>query len=286
VLAVRGGGFGPFERMYGAWNLTETQRFVVFTTDAGHLRIPRVPSTFTGVSQYFAFSLVAYAAAVAMAMREGSARWTAIALVLAAGAIASGARAAYVAVPAIAALSLALAGRPSMRLAAIGAGAAVCCGIVAFALFDGMQIARELPSHAGVTLRTSVDELRSGFTLVGHGTGWDTNAALRYGGVTERRYVESWYAKTMIELGILGLMAIVVAFTAIALGLLRGLRMPSISVEGRRTAAPIVALIAVVMALLVKGPYVDLDPLNVYFWLLIGATFGLFRVTADAGGVA
>jgi hypothetical protein len=90
----------------------------------------------------------------------------------------------------------------------------------------------------------------------------------------------------MIELGILGLMAIVVAFTAIALGLLRGLRMPSISVEGRRTAAPIVALIAVVMALLVKGPYVDLDPLNVYFWLFIGAIFGLFRVTADAGGVA
>jgi hypothetical protein len=31
------------------------------------------------------------------------------------------------------------------------------------------------------------------------------------------------------------------------------------------------------MALLVKGPYIDLDPLNVYFWLLLGAVFGLFR---------
>jgi hypothetical protein len=41
-------------------------------------------------------------------------------------------------------------------------------------------------------------------------------------------------------------------------------------------------LLLVVMVLLVKGPYVDLDPLNVYFWLLLGAVFGLFRVNAQA----
>jgi hypothetical protein len=289
VLALRDGSFGPFENMYGAWNLSETQRFVVFTTDAGHLRIPRVPSTFTGVSQYFAFSLVAYAAALALAMRDGSVRWAACALLLAAGAIASGARAAYVAVPAITLLSCALAGRPSSRMLAAAAGSAALCVVASFAVADAAPIARELPSHALVTLNTSLEELRSSFTFFGHGTGWDTNAALRYGGVTEQRYVESWYAKAMLELGVVGLLALAVALTALvrrAVGALRSSHLPA---NTRRMAAPILALVLVMMALLVKGPYVDLDPMNVYFWLLLGALFALFRAssgTHSARGVA
>ena len=42
----------------------------------------------------------------------------------------------------------------------------------------------------------------------------------------------------------------------------------------RRLAAPIVALLLLTMVSLFKGPYIDLDPLNVYFWLLIGMTAG------------
>jgi hypothetical protein len=288
ALAVRDGGFGPFERMYGAWDLTETQRFVVFTTDAGNLRIPRVPSTFTGVAQYFAFSLVAYAAALALTMRDGSARWAACALLIAAGAIASGARAAYVAVPAITLVALALAGAPSMRMLALGAAGGVLCAIAAFALIDAAPIIREVPSHASVTLNTSLDELRSSLTIVGHGTGWDTNAALRYGGVNEQRYVENWYAKAMLELGAAGLIALVLAFGTLVRRLIGALRATHLPADARRMAAPIIALVAVVMVLLVKGPYVDLDPLNVYFWLLLGALFGLFRARevapVNAGG--
>ncbi len=280
AYAVARGDFGPFERLYGAWQLTETQRFVVFTTGDGHLRIPRVPSTFTGVTQYFGFSLVAFAAALGMAYRRGGA-WTLCALALAAGAFASGARAAYVAVPAIALLSFVLSGRMRSRPHAfLVAGAAY----LLFALIIGSAIsgiALELPAHTMVSLRTAGDELRSSFTIIGHGTGWDTNAALRYGAVDERRYIENWYAKAMLELGVVGLACIAVAFGTMGMALLRRLR--ALEPDARRLAAPIVALLAIVAALLFKGPYVDLDPLNVYFWLLLGALFGFGAAQSNSG---
>jgi hypothetical protein len=37
---------------------------------------------------------------------------------------------------------------------------------------------------------------------------------------------------------------------------------------------------------LFKGPYVDLDPMNVYFWLLIGMLFGLYRCGGAERGEA
>ena len=72
AFAVTQGDFGPFERIYGLWTLADTQRFLVISTGDGRLVIPRVPSTFTSVSQYSGFSLVAFAAALAMALRGGS----------------------------------------------------------------------------------------------------------------------------------------------------------------------------------------------------------------------
>ncbi len=284
ALAVTQGNFGPFEHIYGAWEIKDTQRFVVFTTSDGHLRIPRVPSTFTSVSQYFGFSLVAFTAALAMALRGGSVRWSVCAALLAAGALASGARSAYVGVPAVAVLSIALSGIRQSRAMALGVLTIVACGIVAAAQTDAMSIALAVPSHVGVTLRTAAYEMRSSFTLAGHGTGWDTNAALRYGGVTERRYIENWYAKAMLELGIGGLIAITVAFASIAWALLRGL--PRLDTPSRRMAAPFVAMMLITMVLLFKGPYIDLDPLNVYVWLLLGAVFGLYRAGKRDGGGA
>ena len=203
---------------------------------------------------------------------------------MAAGAVASGARAAYVAVPAITVLSVALSGIGTRGAITFTALAAVAFSIVAAAQTDVVSIALGLPSHVELTMRTAAHEMRSSFTPAGHGTGWDTNAALRYGGVTERRYIENWYAKAMLELGIGGLIAIVAAFVSIAWALLRGL--PALDVASRRIAAPVVALLLMTMALLFKGPYIDLDPLNVYAWLLLGAVFGLYRAPERDGGTA
>jgi hypothetical protein len=283
AYAVVQGDFGPFERLYGAWELTETQRFVVFTTGEGNLRIPRVPATFTGVTQYFGFSLVAFAAGLAMSLRRGGWWWLCAAF-LATGALASGARASYVAVPVMALASLVTLRGTQRGPNAFAAAAALYLAVAAIAGTFFAGVAQEVPSHLVTSLHTAWSELSSAFTIAGHGTGWDTNAALRYGNVEDRRYIENWYAKAMLELGVIGLAAVIGAFAIIVGMALRRLR--SLDDDSRVLAAPVCALLLVTIALLFKGPYIDLDPLNVYFWLLTGALFGLFEPAQGRGGAA
>ncbi|HXH81325.1 MAG TPA: hypothetical protein VNN07_00185, partial [Candidatus Tectomicrobia bacterium] len=45
----------------------------------------------------------------------------------------------------------------------------------------------------------------------------------------------------------------------------------------RALAAPVVVMITLVALSSFKGPYADLDPMNVYVWLLAGMLFGLLR---------
>lgn len=285
VTAAHSGRFGMFERLYGATPIDDASRFVILSTGgASHIRIPRVPSTFTSVSQYYGFAVVAFTCAMSMLLRRRNAAWLACAVVLGAAALASGARAAYVIVPAIAALSLIADAPRASRIAPISLLGAL--GLVgAFVVgADPVAIVRELPGHVAVTLGTASSEMRGAFALVGHGTGWDTNAALRYGGVADRRYIENWYAKAALELGLAGLVAIVVAFAAIGFSLGRAYQRAASS-AARRLAAPQVIMLIATMAALFKGPYIDLDPLNVYFWLLLGATLALLErvdVVVDA----
>jgi hypothetical protein len=271
------GDFGPFEALYARRGLDDAQRFVVFSTGDGHVRIPRVPSTFTAVSQYYSFTLAAFSAALALALSRRTPAWTCCALLFAAAALTSGARAAYVMVPALLVVTLALRGRwPRPAVAAPLALPLAALIIVAPQI---PSIAFEVPSHIAVTLRTSIQEAVSNISLFGNGTGWDTNAALRYGGVTERRYVENWYAKAMLELGVVGLAALVVAVAGLIVRLARPI--PLLAPAMRERAAPLVALLGLLALSMIKGPYIDLDPVNVYFWLFAGMLFGLFR----AGGV-
>src|SRR4029079_2963732 len=99
----RGGNFGIFEHLYARAPLDDAGRFVVLSTGGdSHVRIPRVPSTFTSVSQYYGFAIVALACALSMLARRRNGAWLAVAAIRPAAALASGARAAYVTVPALA----------------------------------------------------------------------------------------------------------------------------------------------------------------------------------------
>ena len=281
--------FGPFRYLYGGWYEHVRHSVVSFYSDGGHVFvIARVPSTFTSSTQFQAFALIAFAAGVAQLLRSRDARWLACTVVLAAGALASGARIAYVAVPSVALVSLLLA-RPRIRYALVlPAGAlvtAAAMGVAAIAGADIIGIALLLPAHIQQQLGTANRELGSAMHagILGHGTGWDTPSALRYGHAADRRFIENWYAKTALELGPIALAAMVVAFTSLHLRVLRGLwRVPF---ETRQLAAPVCAVLLVMTAALFKGPYIDLDPLNVYFWLLIGMLLAVVRLpqnTADA----
>jgi hypothetical protein len=272
--------FGPFTRMYGAWFENVKFSRVEFGYDSHAMMIPRVPSTFTSVSQYFAFSMTAYAAGLAVALRRRTGWWALCAFVLGAAVIATGMRAAYVAVPALTLASMALAGAAMKQWTCVAMLVVAALGCGALAGAAPWRVATMIPAHAQQQVANAStefnDALRSG--PFGHGTGWDTNSALRYGGSGERRYVENWYAKAALELGIAGLAAVVVAFAAIGVRLATPWR--RLDARSRQLAGPVLALLGVMAVALFKGPYIDLDPMNVYFWLFAGMLFGLYRCTA------
>jgi hypothetical protein len=91
--SARTGSFGPFAHIYGAGS--SVPPILVFG-DGDHLvKIARIPSTFTSGSSYYLFAVVAYTAALSQLLSHGGRGWFACAVVLAAGAMASGNRAAY-----------------------------------------------------------------------------------------------------------------------------------------------------------------------------------------------
>lgn len=269
--------------LYGSAAADVTQGFAnVGGTSAS---ISRVPSTFSFVTQFYLFtmSMLAVAYAYWRGFLSYSRRTAGIGALLfsliALAAVLSGARGAILAVPAMIFTMLALdgvnvrvmLGMPIIALAVLSAAATVFGTGTATLLSDVF-------SHG-------VDELIlntvTGFqdalsrTLIGLGPGVDTVAA-RYGLPDFDPYAligghvkESWWVKLVLELGIAGL-AIGVALLGTIL--VRGVRLhrrvrdPQL----RSVSAAIVALIAFVLVSNFKASYLDLDPTNVYFWLLVG----------------
>ncbi len=268
--------FGPFRYLYGSW-WAEVRGGAVALPVASHTYvIPRIPSTFTGMSQFYVFALAAFAAGLSQALRHGGAGWQLCAAVLGAGAVATGSRLSYVVVPLIAALALVVAGigrrevTAAVSLAIAGMGALLVWPTFA-------EILRLLPAHFVVETRTAWSELGSSGALhpFGHGTGWDTQAALKYGATGQTRYVEDWYAKAALELGFFGLAAAAIVLASLSTRLVTTVR--RMAADERRLAAPIAALAVVTVATLFKGPVIDWAPFNVYFWLLAGMVLGLAR---------
>jgi O-antigen ligase len=119
----------------------------------------------------------------------------------------------------------------------------------------------------------------------GHGTGTNTGSA-RY--ALERpeffRAIENYYAKAAYELGALGLLLLVAVFVALlVLGsrILRRLRDPGL----HASAAALLAFLIVAMLYSFKTWLLDLDPVNVYFWLFAGVLTclpALDRLSEDA----
>ncbi len=274
--------FGPFRHLYGSWYAAVQPNGLALPIGDHTFVVPRVPSTFTSSTQFYVFGIVAYAAGLSQALRSGQWRRYACAAVLALGVIASGERQAYVVVPAIATASIGLAGRaPAILMLAM-----VCSGLIAVMALDGAPISvlGAIPAHAQASLATAWGELRNaaGTGLVGHGTGWDTQSALRYGGSASTRYIENWYAKAALETGLVGLAAIVVAVASLHWRLFAALA--RVDLASRRAAAPVCVALAAMTLTLFKGPVLDLDPLNVYFWLLIGMLLSYLRLGRERGG--
>jgi hypothetical protein len=269
--------------IYGHNAVAVTQSLVSF--DVGGGRIFRIPSTFTFEMQFFGFTLTMLVACFAVWRADPSPRWRGfgkglVILVTLAGFL-SGARAAYVFFPLCLVLMYflerGLVG--ALRATAyVGAGLAAALAIsrvAAGSMFD--WIWSLFQSYAVDTAYGGLVESLSSSWL-GHGTGTNTGPA-RYAFDRPELFVaiQNYYAKAAYELGVAGLLLLVAIFVVlIGMGLktLRSLRDPGL----RAMAAALTGFLIILALDSFKGWLMDLDPVNVYFWLFAGVLAGLSRL--------
>jgi hypothetical protein len=272
--------------LYGDAARTATQGFVVIPI--GGANLVRIPSTFPFVTQYYVYmtAMVAIGYAWWHFAPQGSPqrlfRGTVWAVLLIA-AMASGQRGAFVFIPLLmlgilyfdrrlgaqsAWVIVAFIGASMMALAVIGAGGGALVGNLI--TNSTTQLNTVVLSGA----KSAVNQL-----LTGLGTGMDTNAT-RYltGGQNQflpiSGWQESYLAKYMIELGIGGLLLGLTIYGTIVIRsvrLQRRLRNPAY----RTLAACIIGLMIWTAAYGIKTSVMDIDPMNVYFWLFTGILFKL-----------
>jgi hypothetical protein len=276
---------------YGDAASVATQEFAELGfSDGGALR--RIPSTFSFVTQYFAFtvSMVAITYAWWRASLAGT-RWSFLGgslwILAILGGVLSGARAAFFFIPLVVVLLVVFDRRgarlPIGQLVVISLALPLAVGMFGARLWGLFGDVLALGNEYLQVL--FLQGLHNGLatTTMGLGTGIDTNAS-RYafsdpaafravGGV----WYESWYVKSLLELGVAGLLLVGLIFAVLAIGALvqhHRLRDPKL----RAVSAALLAVLIWSFVISTKGQYLDVDPTNVYFWLFAGMLAAIPRL--------
>ncbi len=269
---------------YGGAAQHATQGFGEFEFVGGGV-LRRIPSTFSFVAQYFAFTVSMVALTYAWwrgvlakgrLAPVGAATW--ILLLLAS--LLSGARAAFIFTPLLVVLIVLLEARDlRLPVGRLILPSVLLVGVVTAIL--GASAGSLLGHAAAVGLAEFQDVFVTGFrhgldaTLAGLGTGSDTSGA-RYAFKNPEQFTaslgtpyESWYVKTYLELGIAGLVLVLAILTHL---LVVGLRRHATLEDPRLrvVSACLIALLVWNIVYGIKGQFIDMDPTNVYFWLIVG----------------
>ncbi len=283
AIMFRGGYAGIVYGWYGDSAAASTQNFAQFDY-AGGGTLRRVPSTFSFVAQYYAFtvSMVVVTYAWWQGVLVGT-KWAWLGrllwLLAIAAAFLSGARSAFVLIPLLVLLFVAIDRPPGLRLpgrllgpvAALLAAVAVLGAAAATLLLSTLQLGAEHFNNIFVEgFRQAI-----GTTWLGLGTGINTSAT-RYAYSRPELFQgagggwqESWWVKVVLELGVPGLLLVGLLFvTLVGKGLRqhRALGDPRL----RAMSAALLAFLVWTLANGLKSQYLDLDPINVYFWLFAG----------------
>jgi hypothetical protein len=274
---VYGGQSKLVYSLYGPAASAVTQSFARQDYAAGGFSV-RIPSIFPFGTQYFA--LTASMVAIVLAWRRLSGRrlvGTAIWGLVVLAAFTSGSRGAFIMLPLLILMIFVLQGR-------LRAGAMAGLGVLIIFLSTASIFGAD-PSQVFTTARNiGIGEVQTGFldgmqravqiTQLGLGTG-NATASSRYAlGDATSPYIaaaasESWWVKVVIELGLPGLAIVLALFGWIALrGLasVRTIRDPAL----RTSCAVLAAFLIWNFVYFTKGGYIDLDPIDVYFWLFAG----------------
>ncbi len=257
-----------------------TQTFGGFDYGTG---LYRIPSTFTFIAQYGMFCLAMVAFAYALGRADPRPAWRVFGKALMALAIVcavlSGSRGNFVFVPLLIALVYVADARLSGGLAALALFPGLILSVLWLTGFDPLEVfgvTHQLFNKygSGLVLPDLIETLRN--YPMGQGTGTSTGAARHIMNAAELRHFaayEGFYAKTVAELGIPGLLILVALFGAIAAYGARAV----FACRGRlrSVAAALAAYLVTVELNSFKGYHLDFDPTNVYFWLFAGMLYKL-----------
>lgn len=279
------------ELLYGAAATHATQSFTFFEVGAGQLA-PRIPSTFTFVTQYFAFTMAMLVPAYVVARSDPApgwrrAGWWVLGLVAAASLL-SGARAGFVFAP----LVLFVAWGLDRGIAGMVRALVFAAGIIAAVLAVLRVAAADIFSHVWELLVAYGRETALGDLLLaiaaaplGSGTGTNTGPA-RHALDNPEAFVglENYYAKAVLELGLPGLAAVVALFASILwIGFRAQARARAADPQLVPAASALLAFALVMAFNCFKGWLIDLDPINVYYWVFAGVLARLSFLIAEPG---
>jgi hypothetical protein len=276
---------------YGDAAAGASQNFAAFDYGA---RLYRLPSTFTSVSQYSGYLQATLFPAYCVARADTSPAWRRYAGLLLALLVISGllcgARSALVFIPASLIIILVadrvlvgaltwVATIPTLLMLTL-----TVAGFDLERLFSGVSDLA-IQNATGLSQDTVVEALRQ-FPL-GAGTGMNTIGARHVAPVGAALILyESHYAKTVVELGIPGL----VVMTAIYLILIWrawSVRRLAKGTPWASVAAAILAFFLLVPVHSLKGWPLDWEPCSVYFWILGGFVYSLPKlINSDRTGVS
>jgi hypothetical protein len=247
-------------------------------TEVGTGDVAKVASTFTFVSQYYNFVLatlcIAYARWRSMPRRSATRFWfgmAPLAVVTLAGFL-TGSRGAFVMIPLFFIVVLVL---TADWVGLVQVGALLVAGMTtALALFnttfgDLFGVVQEL--SVDYLTFTQLGEFRTALatTLWGLGTGTNTGPARFVTPDETTVTLENYYAKAVMELGLLGLTAVVLLFmTILVVGFRRTHALKDPIAKAYANSFLAFLIISIINGW--KASYLDIDPLNVYFWLYAG----------------
>jgi len=264
---------------YGAAAKEATQGFSEF--DYGG-KFYRIPSTFSFVTQYYGFLLSMTVVSYIARRVDPSRKWRRFAgLVFYTVIVASflaGSRQAYLFTPVTVIALYLLDGRLKGVAAAIVLVPVLVYGALDLGGVDPLEVlgvTGELTGRYGQEFVLESPERALEIVPFGMGTGADTGPA-RYAFPNQflpsfslPLNIESYYTKSIVELGFPGLIAVFGIFgTLIAVGLRARsmLRTPAL----KTTAAAYTAFVMVMAINSIKGYAIDIDPINIYFWMFAG----------------
>lgn len=270
--------------LYGPAAYAVTQGFTAFTIGLGQSLV-RIPSTFTSSLQYitFLYSLlpIAYGLWLSTAQSRQPRSWAyliGLGLVVIA-ALTSGVRAAFVLVPLYFMLVILLSGNLRQvwkPLLALAAGFVLIAAMVNVSLGDLFNFISQVTQlYAGTDDVSILNQFNRALdiTWIGLGPGMSTTPA-RYAfpsadDASVLAVIENYYGKAIVEIGVLGLVLLVLLFAQIVLTGFKSLARVQDRVR-RPFAVGMLAFLLLELIYLFKGSILDFDPTNVLFWLYAG----------------